>query len=779
MSTTDSTLPGNFPAPHRSPVPYPLVVATLGAVIVGMSLAALPALWAKAGAAAGATMVMAGLYGRLADWWAERQISQRIDTVLDLIDGSAVASFVVRGDGMILHRNAAAQISGRGAGEDTFLASISDLFANPGATVHRLQAAAALSGRASEDVVTRRGQIRLTVVRVADDVFLWQIEETADRGGAGRGADALGLPMLTAGPSGTVLYMNETFRRLLGQRVKSLDRIFDDLPLVSGQIHRVRAADGPIDCLVAELSGSGGRREIYLLPAAAAPAAARDADRSEDYDDLPIPILRLSPKGEILSSNAAARDLLDHPLEPGTRLSAVLEGPGRPLSEIVRDVSDHRIDKTMQFVPVGGQSKAMVQMTLTPRHGADTTEVLAVLSDTSQLSDLENRFVHSQKMQAIGQLAGGVAHDFNNLLTAISGHCDLLLLRHDPGDPDYGDLVQIHQNANRAAGLVGQLLAFSRKQTLKPEVVNLKTCLADLTHLLNRLVGEKVRLRLDNEPALMPIRADKRQLEQVLMNLVVNARDAMPEGGEVRIVTSNETFDEPLERDGVTVPPGQYVSIRVIDEGAGIPPEMLGKIFDPFYTTKRQGEGTGLGLSTAYGIVKQTGGFIFVDSEVGQGTVFTIFIPATEPEAKAIEPDLVAPRPSPALPRLKPSDGTEDAVVLLVEDEAPVRAFAARALRLRGYTVLEAESAEAALDLLSDPDLKVDLFVTDVIMPGMDGPTWVREALATRPDARVVFVSGYTDDAESSKIGPFPEATFLPKPFSLGELTEAVRAQLA
>ena len=203
-----------------------------------------------------------------------------------------------------------------------------------------------------------------------------------------------------------------------------------------------------------------------------------------------------------------------------------------------------------------------------------------------------------------------MAHDFNNLLTAISGHCDLLLLRHDQGDADYSDLTQINQNANRAAALVGQLLAFSRKQNLRPEVLDMRDTLADLTHLLNRLVGEKATLTLSHDPVLEPIRADKRQLEQVLMNLVVNARDAMPSGGEIRILTECVTLEEPLTRDQVTLPLGQYVTIKVSDDGVGIPQDKLQKVFEPFFTTKRVGEGTGLGLSTAYGIIKQTGGYI-------------------------------------------------------------------------------------------------------------------------------------------------------------------------
>jgi two-component system cell cycle sensor histidine kinase/response regulator CckA len=395
--------------------------------------------------------------------------------------------------------------------------------------------------------------------------------------------------------------------------------------------------------------------------------------------------------------------------------------------------------------------------------------VIAVLNDVTEFKNLELQFVQSQKMQAIGQLAGGVAHDFNNLLTAISGHCDLLLLRHDQSDGDYADLVQIHQNANRAAALVRQLLAYSRKQNLQPEVIDLRNTLSDSTHLLNRLVGERVTLTLDHDPRVSPIRADRRQLEQVLMNLVVNARDAMPAGGNIRIETGNTVLLEGLSRDRVTVPPGRYVELRVHDTGTGIPEDKREKIFEPFWTTKKTGEGTGLGLSTAYGIIKQTGGYIFVDSTIGVGTTFRILIPSHDAPVEFV------PTPE-VIEQAVPTSG--DGVVLLVEDEAPVRAFASRALRLRGFTVLEADCAEAALTMLADPDLVVDLFLTDVIMPGKDGPTWVREALAARPDTKVVFVSGYAEEAFGEEQKSIPNSVFLPKPFSLNELTKTVHNQL-
>ena len=276
-------------------------------------------------------------------------------------------------------------------------------------------------------------------------------------------------------------------------------------------------------------------------------------------------------------------------------------------------------------------------------------------------------------------------------------------------------------------------------------------------------------LKIEHGPDLAPVRVDERQLEQVIMNLVVNARDAMPRGGEVRITTRNERLHRDLHRDRAVILKGDYVVIEVADSGHGIPEGKLNKIFEPFFTTKQVGEGTGLGLSTAYGIIKQTGGFIFADSPPGQGATFTIYLPAYD-RVEAVP----AAEPEPKRAR----DLTGRGLVLLVEDEDPVRSFAARALRLRGYTVVEAASGEEALEILEDPGLHVDIMLSDVIMPGLDGPAWVREAQKTRPGAKVIFMSGYAEDAFVGGDCGVPGAAFLPKPFTLNELTQKVKDQL-
>ncbi len=685
-------------------------------------------------------------------------------------------AFLTNAEGEVLLCNKAAQEKFGQFKNEVLAVLLTAIVANPDVVLYRLVTRADSMGSGKEEIVTRSGQYGLSVLKVAQDRYLWRLDQgTRYEQSNTRASDALSIPLMTLGKRGAVLFVNEACRSFLGFRPKSMSEVFGDITPRTGLNCTLESADGDVEVTLAMVESKAGRNEIYIIPSSrSAGDQTGPRELAAEWDaieDLPVPLLKISADGELLASNREARSLLDLTSTEGKRVGDVLDGLGRPFSDWLREAIEGRGGYVSQFLRGRGESRdVFVQVTLNTAGGLLDPHLIAVLNDVTELKTLEAQFVQSQKMQAIGQLAGGVAHDFNNLLTAISGHCDLLLLRHDQGDQNYGDLIQIHQNANRAASLVGQLLAFSRKQNLQPEVVDIRDTLSDLTHLLNRLVGEKVVLSLAHAQDLDPIKADKRQLEQVLMNLVVNARDAMPAGGEIRVVTQNLTLHEPVLRDRATVPPGNYVVVKVADEGHGIPPETLTKIFEPFYSTKRPGEGTGLGLSTAYGIVKQTGGFIFVDSEVDRGTEFSLLFPVFHVTVAEVKP--VAPA------YVKPMTIVDEGVVLLVEDEAPVRAFASRALRLRGYTVLEAVCAEAALALLADPDLMVDIFVTDVIMPGMNGPTWVREALNERPDTRVVFVSGYAEDAFGDEGPRIANAVFLPKPFSLNELTTTVQNQL-
>ncbi|WP_298906639.1 ATP-binding protein [uncultured Aliiroseovarius sp.] len=732
--------------------------------------------------------LIGGLY--LFQKWRRGRLASALS---GLFENDTTAAFLTDADGAVIYRNAAARELFEGASDNALSMQLADYYAAPASVLYGLQGRAQALGHAKEEVNTARGRIRIQIHLVEENGFLWRLEQYSLRDAGVRGGEHIGLPMMTASKTGTILFMNDAARNLLGGRETTLDRIFTEFPIQPGTIMQVSGRDGQVPALVCELPTSAGRREIYLLPPSSAPELS--TDEWAFIDGLPVPLLKLDIGGRITMANRRARDLLGDKDAIGSLMADQVEGLGRPVSEWLREAHAGRHLGRSEIVRATRTDEdVFIQISLAQISEENNPALVAVLQDATELKSLEAQFVQSQKMEAIGQLAGGVAHDFNNLLTAISGHCDLLMMGRDEQDPAYSDLSQIIQNANRAAALVRQLLAFSRKQTLRPEKLLLTDSLADLTHLLNRLVGEKISLQLDHDAELMPIRADRRQLDQVIMNLVVNARDAMQDGGTIRVETRNVFLETALQRDRASVPPGDYVAIRVIDEGTGIPTDKMGKIFEPFFTTKKAGKGTGLGLSMAYGIVKQMGGYIFADSLPGQGTTFTLYFPVSreidppEDDAEVADqpPTLDAPLPELDLVldtttvthQPAQSDDEAGGVVLLVEDEAPVRAFASRALRMRGFTVLEADCAEQALQVLEDTALKVDVFVTDVIMPGMDGPTWVAQALEDRPGVRVVFMSGYAEDSVADHQARIPNSVFLPKPFSLTDLTATVNDQI-
>lgn len=777
-------------------VPYSVWLLPAAASLVGLAIMSSNRTIALVGVAAGITLIILTLIIQI----LARQLAvQRADDLAQIArvagqDPDAI--FVTDLSGVVTYRNGAAARQFSGGGSD-LVTAVGSQVATPEKLLKTLAEQARAAGSARREVKLRRGHLDMTVHGIGRDRLFWRMVGQADPGQAAHHGDSIGLPMLTASRAGTILFMNDALRRLLGGRRTTLDGVIADLPIRPGDAHDIICTDGALRAKVIAL-GTDARQELYFVPV---DTAELMADRPF-LDALPVPLLKIDPDGDVLHANRPARDLLALPEVPpdgaSLAMKTLVEGLGRPVAEWLADAASGRgLGRPEVVRATRPETETYLQISLGRIEGRDGAALVAVLHDATELKTLEAQFVQSQKMEAIGQLAGGIAHDFNNLLTAILGHCDLLLLRHDSGDPEYDDLMQITENANRAGALVSQLLAFSRKQTLTPEHLDLRDTLSDLTHLLNRLVGEKVTFSLTHETGLKLVRADKRQIEQVMMNLVVNARDAMRDGGVIRVETAMVTLAEVLERDRAKVPPGEYVVLRVIDTGVGIAPDKVAKIFEPFYTTKRVGEGTGLGLSTVYGIVKQSGGYIFADSTLGEGSCFTLYLPAHEhgdvESSKATDSqDTPAPRviqmaappvPMSASPSGEPApaaapDGSKP-VVLLVEDEAPVRAFASRALRMRGYHVIEAESAEDALEKLEDAALNVDVFVTDVVMPGMDGPGWVARALEQRPGTRVVFVSGYTEESLADRSADIPNAVFLAKPFSLTELTKTVRRQLS
>lgn len=407
-------------------------------------------------------------------------------------------------------------------------------------------------------------------------------------------------------------------------------------------------------------------------------------------------------------------------------------------------------------------------------HDDDAEEAAIVYAmDMTEQKALESHMAQSQKMQAVGQLAGGIAHDFNNVLTAIIMASDLLLTNHRPSDPSFPDIMNIKQNANRAASLVRQLLAFSRRQTLRPEVLSLTDVLADLRMLLSRLIGNNINLTIEHGRDLWPVKVDLGQFEQVIVNLTVNARDAMPDGGELTVSSQNVESAEIEKLNYRGLETGDYVMIDVADSGTGIDPVVLEKIFEPFFTTKEVGKGTGLGLSMVYGIIKQTGGYIYADSEVGKGTTFHILLPRHHVDDNEAVP---AKPVDPAEEKKKDLSGS--ATVLLVEDEDAVRMGGMRALTSRGYQVHEASDGLEALDVLEELDGKVDIVVSDVVMPEMDGPSLLREIRKDYPDIKFIFVSGYAEDAFAKNLPEGAQFGFLPKPFSLKQLATVVKDTL-
>ncbi len=501
------------------------------------------------------------------------------------------------------------------------------------------------------------------------------------------------------------------------------------------------------------------------------------------YEEAPLGIVLVNEDGLIEDCNSQFAQMLGKDAKDfvNKHFKLLIDEEDRDavLSAIkVMDKGQH-MDGSLEVSLCGSDEEKKTAQLYARRTAEDGGGVVLHFIDMTEKKALEKQFVQSQKMQAVGQLAGGIAHDFNNLLTAIIGFCDLLLLRHKPGDPSFGDIMQIKQNSNRAANLVRQLLAFSRQQTLRQRVHDITDILTELSHLIRRLIGANIELEMVHGSDLGLVKVDEGQMEQVLINLAVNARDAMSHdgGGKLIITTENYTNRKPKEVMQEEMPAGHWILIKVTDTGCGISKENMKHILEPFFTTKDVGEGTGLGLATVYGIIRQSGGFLDIQSKVGKGTTFLIYLPkASELDDEDEEDDQHNNKAGDGkTEKVKDLTGTE--CIMLVEDEDAVRIFSQRALANKGYDVISATDGESALAMYEQEGQKpIDLLITDVVMPGMDGPTLAQRVRQHNPNLKIIFMSGYTEDKLKDYIGD--NTYFLPKPFTLKVLAAKVKEVL-
>jgi two-component system, cell cycle sensor histidine kinase and response regulator CckA len=618
--------------------------------------------------------------------------------------------------------------------------------------------------------------------------------------------DSAPIGLASVSGDGSLLHVNATLARWIGRTSRSVAEqrlTFADITsrdgtgLVANLQDRAATQVASLDVELVREDGrivparifaravpSGNGLTLAVLNLADESAAEFEADVggarfARFFQSAPFGIAILGPDGRIANANAAfcklvldgaggigvaAVEALCRSAEPTTR-AAVEAGLKRVLSG--------RASHEPVEITVGARRDHVSRVYMSPFASAGGEREAAILYvvDATEQKALEAKFAQSQKMEVVGKLAGGIAHDFNNMLTAILGFSDMLLTMHRPKDLAYKDIMNIKSSANRAAELVRKLLALARQQTLQNEVINLGEVLTDDFNMLKRYLGEKHELKVSTAPELWNVMADKQEFGQALFNLITNAKDAMPEGGTLSINARNVHERESQKLGHREIAPGEYVLIEVGDTGHGMSADVMDKIFEPFFTTKAIGKGTGLGLASVYGMVKQSGGYIYPESEVGRGTTFRIYLPRHLGERD----DEATPKEKKK--EQKAADLTGTGRVLLVEDEEVVRNFAARALKRQGYKVLEAASGIEALEVMDKNKGKIDIVVSDVVMPEMDGPTLLKELRKKNPNLKIIFVSGYPNDAFKASLGE-EEFSFLPKPFSLPQLAAKVKEEL-
>jgi two-component system, cell cycle sensor histidine kinase and response regulator CckA len=622
--------------------------------------------------------------------------------------------------------------------------------------------------------------------------------------------DSAPVGLASVAGDGTLLHVNATLARWIGRTPRSVAEqqltlgdiaSGDGAGLVASLLGRAGAQGASLDIellredgrivpvrLLARPVPSGKGLTLAVLNLAGDGTAEFEGDASgarfaRFFQSAPFGIAILDPDGHIASANTAfCRMVLDGAGGVGVAAAEALcrsvekDTRGEVETGLKRVLSGRASPGPVE-ITVGARREHVSRVYMSPFAAAGSTKEAAILYvvDATEQKALEVKFAQSQKMEVVGKLAGGIAHDFNNMLTAILGFSDMLLTMHRPKDIAYKDIISIKQSANRAAELVRKLLALARQQTLQNEVINLGDVLTDQFNMLKGFLSEKSELKISTVPDLWDVMVDRHEFEQALFNLLTNAKDAMPDGGTLTINARNITERDSQRMGYREFNAGEYVLIEVGDTGQGMSQEVMDKVFEPFFTTKAVGKGTGLGLASVYGMVKQSGGYIYPESEEGKGTTFRIYLPRhhADKDDEAAAPKEVKEKKK----ETRAADLTGSGRVLLVEDEEVVRNFAARALKRQGYKVLEAGSGVEALEVMEKNKGKVDIVVSDVVMPEMDGPTLLKELRKTNPDMKIIFVSGYPNDAFKASLGD-EEFAFLPKPFSLPQLAAKVKEEL-
>ncbi|MCI5060275.1 MAG: response regulator [Alphaproteobacteria bacterium] len=782
------------------------------------------------------SFVLAGLLfiiaGILAFWFQKcfrgrKKNEKELYLIREVLEGSRGARLITDGADNAVYYNEKFRVLCEGTGETT-LDGLSQLFINDAQAYNLFQNLAEKAQKGLTDslelcsgtgATERWFQVTAQPVSGWAGYVHWRIDDVTNQRDLDRSVraeraklidftDNAPVGFFSVDEEGRFIFVNATLARWLGNDIQSLLsheylHTYLDTPPVNAAPYDIIEGGGVRQLAEVQMKGPGGktflasvnqavvqedegrvrtRGVVYDLTSEREMRKALKA--SEDrfqrfFDEAPVGVVLVDSGGQIEDCNMAFANILGKQpkdIEKHHLKDFLAENDREPIVAAVGGMEQgKRLPAPMEIGLIAGNGKKMV-VSMHARRFTNSDNIVLHFIDLTGQKELEVQFVQSQKMQAIGQLAGGIAHDFNNLLTAIIGFCDLLLLRHKPGDPSFGDIMQIKQNSNRAANLVRQLLAFSRQQTLRPRIHDVGEILTELSYLMRRLIGTNIELEVIHGSNLGLVKIDVGQMEQVLINLAVNARDAIEEvsgenSGKLTITTDNFENDQNIKCCEDDMPPGQWVSIAVSDTGCGISPENLARVLEPFFTTKDVGQGTGLGLATVYGIIRQTGGYLHVDSEIGKGTTFTIYLPRlSEEEIK--EGQTEDQKDSEEVS----GDLTGTATILLVEDEDAVRTFSTRALTNKGYEVLSAENGQAAVNLLEENDTPIDLLITDVMMPDMDGPTLAKHMRENNPKLKIIFISGYTEEKLKDHMGD--NIYFLPKPFTLKKLASKVKEAL-